>query len=98
MRLRLIGYWRGKDDDQPWPDPNDFVDWSWDEKERHQVVRHLYDSGDTLRAYRGRHQCRLCDRWQGAIEMTDGTYVWPEGLTHYLLSTAFVSPTSSSDM
>lgn len=84
VRLRLIGYWRSEGGDQPWPDPHDFVDWSWDEQERRRVVRYLSSSGMTRRIYRGRHGCRLCDQWQGAVELTDGVYVWPGGLAHYL--------------
>lgn len=41
-------------------------------------------------AYRGYSGCRLCDphedhyRHNGTREFDDGTYVWPEGLAHYV--------------
>lgn len=32
----------------------------------------------------GLSPCRLCGRQTGAMEYTDGTFVWPEGLAHYV--------------
>ena len=28
--------------------------------------------------------CRFCNEFNGTGELTDGTYVWPEGLAHYV--------------
>jgi hypothetical protein len=80
--LILIGYWRAKDAAH-WPDPVDFIDSTWDVDERDIVVDHL-SRGFVVRAYMGYSPCRICGRDNGALELSDGIYVWPEGLAHYL--------------
>lgn len=30
--------------------------------------------------------CRVCGQVVGNLELSDGVYVWPEGLAHYVLS------------
>lgn len=82
MKLLRIGYWAG-DVSDPWPDVQSFVDTSWDEEERERVISHLR-RGLLARAYLGFSICRLCGKRNGSIEVTDGTYIWPEGLAHYV--------------
>lgn len=82
MTLVLIGYWRS-DRHPEWPDPRDFVDPRWDQEERH-VTRHYLSSGTVARAYMGLSECRLCGAQNGALEFTDGTFLWPQGLAHYV--------------
>jgi hypothetical protein len=80
--LRLIGYWRS--DEQPsWPNAKDFVDPLWRDDERRLVVRYLA-AGPTDRVHRGCSDCRFCGEQNGNRELTDGTYLWPQGLAHYL--------------
>ncbi|MFF7456750.1 hypothetical protein [Kitasatospora sp. NPDC008115] len=33
----------------------------------------------------GVSRCRLCSRANGSRDFTDGRYLWPEGLAHYVL-------------
>lgn len=80
--LVLIGYWRGKGV-EGWPDPSEFMDFTWDVDERDIVVDYLR-RGFVVRAYMGYSPCRMCGRGNGSLELSDGVYVWPEGLTHYL--------------
>lgn len=87
--LILIGYWRsevgdGCAADGQWPSPTDFVDPGWDEDDRDQVADYLA-RGFVIRAYMGYSPCRICGRDNGSLELSDGTYVWPEGLAHYLV-------------
>lgn len=93
----LIGYWaeQGKPDSNH-PDPHDLVDPDQPREERFAVVDHL-TRGLVARAYMGRSRCRICgDPKNGNLELTDGTFLWPEGLAHYVrdhdvrLPTAFV--------
>lgn len=35
-------------------------------------------------AFRGVSDCRFCGAVNGGVERTDGVYVWPRGLPHYL--------------
>jgi hypothetical protein len=80
--LRLIGYWKGELA-HGWPDVLDYVDADWDEDERHAVSQYLA-SGTMARAFMGRSVCRLCGTANGFAEYTDGTYIWPSGLGHYV--------------
>lgn len=93
----LIGYWaeQGKPDSN-YPDPHDLVDHDQPRDERFAVVDYL-TRGLVARAYMGRSRCRICgDPQNGNLELTDGTFLWPEGLAHYVrnhdvrLPTAFV--------
>jgi cytosine/adenosine deaminase-related metal-dependent hydrolase len=87
--LTLIGYWsseglEGWPEDRRWPDVTDFVDEAWDPEERDLVARYL-EHGFLHSAWMGYSPCRLCSkRDNGCLEVTDGTYVWPEGLAHYV--------------
>lgn len=83
--LILIGYWSGGYGERGWPDVRDFVDQSWDEEERLDVGSYLRN-GLVARAWMGYSPCRLCDTaTNGNLDLTDGTYIWPEGLAHYVL-------------
>lgn len=82
-----IGYWRvgrvyGHEPEIPY-DPQDFVDPDWDPTERDLVIKYL-ERGVEKHQWRGSSTCRCCGRRNGSRCFTDGTYVWPEGLAHYL--------------
>lgn len=80
--LIVIGLWRDRAEPY-WPDPKDFIDEQWDATERAAVV-HALRNARTVREYRGESTCRICGRLNGAKEVTDGTYLWPDGLAHYV--------------
>lgn len=80
--LILIGYWQGRGAEK-WPDPGRFIDLGWDLDEREFVGRYL-SRGLVARSYMGYSPCRFCGKNNGALELSDGVYVWPEGLSHYL--------------
>lgn len=82
MELILIGYWASERDDS-WPDVTSFIDHSWDPDERFDVVHHLR-RGMLARAWMGLSTCRICGELNGSLDLTDGTYLWPEGLAHYV--------------
>lgn len=82
--LRLIGYWQVVGDSSScYPDPREWVDVDWDDDERH-ATWFYFTSGTLFRTFMGYSPCRFCGANNGASEFTDGTYVWPEGLGHYL--------------
>lgn len=81
-KLTLIGYWLGPDS-PGWPDVRKSVDPDWDADERNAVIDHLR-KGRLSCAFLGLSHCRFCSDYNGAVELTDGTYCWPEGLAHYL--------------
>jgi hypothetical protein len=80
--VRLIGYWRNGAGDG-WPDPRDLVDEAWDEREHERVASYL-EQGFIPWVAAGRSTCRLCGAPNGSAELTDGVYLWPEGLAHYV--------------
>lgn len=84
MRLRAIGFWRSINDADPsLPDPRDFIDPDWHSDERARVAAYL-GTGRRVRAQTGKSRCRLCGAANGSEEQTDGVYLWPEGLAHYV--------------
>lgn len=84
-RLIVIGYWGGPEaNDGPWPEVSDFIDNSWDVDER-DFVKDYIGTGLIVRTYMGYSTCRLCGkRDNGDMELSDGYYVWPDGLVHYV--------------
>jgi hypothetical protein len=80
--LTRIGYWLGPDT-PGWPDVTQFVDSDWDDEEREGVAIYL-KWGLPAKAYCGPSRCRLCGIVNGSVELTDGTFIWPEGLFHYV--------------
>lgn len=82
MLLQRLGYWG--DGNGGLPQPSTLVDESWDEVERDLVAEHLV-RGFVARAYMGQATCGICREQVGALELTDGIYVWPEGFAHYLI-------------
>jgi len=102
--LIVIGYWadQGKPD-SPYIDPHELIDPDQPRDERFAVVDYL-TRGLVARAYMGRSRCRICgDPKNGNLELTDGTFLWPEGLAHYVrdhdvrLPTAFVEHVALQD-
>jgi hypothetical protein len=92
MRLRAIGFWRSiRDVDTTLPDPREFVDPASDPEERGRVADYLR-MGRRLRVHEGKSRSRLCGTMTGSDEQTDGTYLWPEGLTHYVAEHAVKLP------
>lgn len=81
-RLVRLGHWRSEREPDL-PDPADLVDVSWGDDERFVVVQYLA-AGTIVRTFMGYSPCRLCGERNGSSEYTDGRYVWPEGLVHYL--------------
>src|SRR5262245_6831386 len=81
--LILIGYWGGERAESL-PSPESFVDPGWDVDER-DVVGSYLRRGFVVRAYLGLSPCRICGGPNGSLELSDGTYIWPEGLAHYVI-------------
>jgi hypothetical protein len=84
--LKRIGYWQSEREPF-YPHPSCFQDPEWPEDERQKVVAYL-KAGACLFSYRGRSWCRFnCSNGDmGSKDLTDGAYVWPEGLAHYVES------------
>ncbi len=80
--ITLIGYWEGPSA-PGWPRAQDFVDHDWNEWERDIVASYL-EEGFIPSVGCGISDCRFCGAPNGSAERSDGVYVWPEGLAHYV--------------
>ncbi len=78
-KLIPVGYWYSDSEPElPMPDSNDSVE------HEAEIVAYLKNNRE-INAYRGMSPCRLCDlRNNGSREMSDGVYIWPQGLAHYI--------------
>ncbi|MEV6207042.1 hypothetical protein [Kitasatospora sp. NPDC051914] len=82
MRLTLFGYWHSPETPDL-PDPAALVDPDWEMWERSEVADYL-EQGHVARQFLGVSRCRICGEVNGSAEFTDGEYLWPSGLAHYV--------------
>lgn len=67
------------------PEPKALVDKAWDPVEREIVATYL-DSAPDVEQWLGTSYCRFeCGEINmGSSDKSDGTYLWPEGFSHYV--------------
>jgi hypothetical protein len=86
FELRCVGFWISPDEPDL-PDPHFLVDPNWNVQERAQIVAYL-KNGLKFISYMGYAFCRFEDgptgREMGAWDLSDGKWVWPEGLWIYV--------------
>jgi len=51
---------------------------------RDLVVRYLKAGRSMPWVCAGPSSCRICGKMNGTRELADGTFMWPEGLAHYV--------------
>ena len=98
QQLKLIGYWNdkgpggrplfgetGSSEYANYPSPLELISPGWFGDEKTDLISYLR-SGLVLFQYFGGSTCRfLCENRQlGGNELTDGVWIWPEGLAHYV--------------
>jgi hypothetical protein len=89
--MRVIGYWIESLLDASYLPPQEFVG-SLAGADRKALAGYL-DQGDVYETYRGLSWCRFyCGREMGCREFTDGHWVWPEDLSHYVREHGVVLP------
>ena len=75
-----IGFWRQYKEEKsnlPFPEEGQITE------ERLKITGYL-DSGEIVNSYKGWSNCRLCGKMNGSTEKSDGKYLWPSGLSHYI--------------
>jgi predicted transcriptional regulator len=84
-KLKVIGYWHGFYE-EAYPDPGSFVDDTWNAEEKERIVAYLKAAHEMPYVAGGLSWCRFrCGIVSlGNTEFTDGTYLWPAGLLHYV--------------
>ena len=81
--MRLIGYWIDGLQDNDYLPPQEFVR-PYGNLDREALADYL-DHGDIFASYRGTSWCRFfCSHKMGWREFSDGCWVWPEDLGHYV--------------
>jgi hypothetical protein len=85
--LKRVGFWRS-DEEPDLPHPRDFVDAAWYTAEGERVLEYLEQAYALPYAWCGSSWCRLgcpdIPRDIGTQDRTDGTFLFPEGLAHYV--------------
>ena len=91
-----LGFWRARerrsDDTDPRPHPSDLIDDAWDAGDRRIVAEYCSRAGWLEGYEHGAATCRLCPATIGCCAFTQGTYVWPEGFSHYVAAHACRPP------
>ena len=86
MKLKLIGYWLEADANRVYPHPRELVDPLWHPDIRERIAEYLL-IGSVFNDSWGYSYCRFEDgppqKEMGTKELTDGVFVWPEGLHIY---------------
>jgi hypothetical protein len=86
-QMPRVGYWRSPKEPH-FPHPGDFVDESWDTAERRKVIEYLEESYQIPMFSFGYSWCRMgCADVPtdiGTQDLTDGVWLYPEGLVHYM--------------
>jgi hypothetical protein len=89
--MKRIGYWIESLRDRDYFPPQEFVGDL--PTELRLLVADYLDRGQEYGSYRGVSWCRFfCDHPMGHRELTDGSWVWPEGLSHYVRDHRVVLP------
>ncbi len=86
-QMPRFGYWRSPEEPDL-PHPGDFVDASWDAAERRKVIEYLDDAYQIPMVSCGPSWCRMgcagVPEDIGTQDLTDGVWLFPEGLVHYV--------------
>jgi len=83
IRLRKIGYWASPDEPEL-PDPHDYIDVDMPKDVRYTLWGYLLTGTRAPWACMGPSMCRICGSVNCSGEFTDGVFLWPEGLAHYV--------------
>lgn len=84
--LKAIGYWYSEEASK-FPHPRDLVDDHWEAGNRDRIARYL-ETAPRVLMWLGysfcRFDCGVPPSEMGSSDMSDGVYLWPEGLAHYV--------------
>src|SRR5262245_22351958 len=92
--LKAVGYWRDRGARQL-PRPQWLVRQGWHAEDQGRMAAYLH-SGLTFADWLGfsfcRFGCGIDCRRMGSSDLTDGEWVWPAGLAHYVEAHAVILP------
>lgn len=106
--LKAIGFWNGYNENR-FIDPSALVDEGWEDSNKGKIIAYL-NGFPRINHQNGYSYCRfgcnegsMFDPNMGCAERSDGIWVWPEGLVHYVddhyikLPSEFVDTMKSND-
>jgi hypothetical protein len=82
--MKKVGFWYSEYEPEL-PMPFAYSD-NLNEEQRKSVIEYL-ENGKISASYLGFSHCRICNKndfEMGVSDLTDGEWVWPEGLSHYV--------------
>ena len=83
FEIKQIGYWRSEDAFEEYPSAHDFIN-EFPYEGQEQVFEHLQAGTSMPWATPGVSTCRICGMPNGSSDLSDGKFMWPEGLAHYV--------------
>lgn len=88
LRLKAVGFWEHPDGIASWTrDPRHYVDPDWPEEDREVVASYLSE-GIAVWTFKSLWECQFdqCPGgWKlGESELSDGVWIWPDMLAHYV--------------
>jgi hypothetical protein len=93
-KLEALGYWFDERAPSAYPRPQRLVG-TWPARQRARIVAYLR-AGSVFEVYRACSHCRFACGIRpselGRRDLTDGAWVWPEGLAHYVEAHAVQLP------
>ncbi len=87
IELKLVGYWRHVLSQCDWPEPQFLPTLNYNTEEKTRITAYL-NSGiriwEALGYSHCRFDCGIPAKKMGCSDVTDGIWLWPEGLVHYI--------------
>jgi len=80
---KYIGFWSVHDDEDKYIAPQLLVDEEWEKEHKDKIIEYL-KNGNICARYMGFSRCRFCGNINGSSDYTDGKWIWPTGLAHYV--------------
>lgn len=78
-----VGFWSQDLKDDEFIHPSKIVGQDWSPQLKQRIIDYL-KGGTKCVNYMGPSFCRICGCRNGFSDCTDGKWVWPEGLSHYI--------------
>ena len=81
--IKIGFWWDDNEEDRQYPKVEQFIDNNLSAEEKKKIVVYL-KKGRCVNQYLGFSGCRICGKRNGNSEFTDGRFLYPEGLIHYI--------------
>ena len=83
LEILKIGYWSAENEYQDYPSARDFIG-EHTYPGQQKIIEYLQQGSPMPWITPGVSECRICGFSNRSRDLSDGKYMWPEGLAHYL--------------